>query len=256
MGRAGLSGVRAFVLAVVTLVPATAAAHAYIMQPPSRDVGEANLDARAKKFGPCGGSPRTNTPTQYEVGAEIEVKFEETIGHTGCYQIAFSPADDKDWVTLLQVNDPAGRQNVQTATVKLPAGVSCKDCTLVVRQLMFNRACEPDAAPNSVSAGDTYFSCADIRVGDFPDAGPTMPPPDGGVDDDEDDGNSSGGVSTTPTDGGGDTSSSGGGRRLTPVDSGDSGCSVALGATSSFSLCASLGFGALALVRRRRRAQR
>ena len=201
MGRAGLSGVRAFVLAVVTMAPATAAAHAYIMQPPSRDVGEPNLDARAKKFGPCGGSARTNMPTQYEVGAEIEVKFEETIGHTGCYQIAFSPADDKDWVTLLQVNDPAGRQNVQSATVKLPAGVSCKDCTLVVRQLMFNRACEADAAPNSISAGDTYFSCADIRVGDFPDAGPTMPPPDGG-DDDDDDGNSSGGVSTTPTDGG------------------------------------------------------
>ncbi|MBX3202447.1 MAG: lytic polysaccharide monooxygenase [Labilithrix sp.] len=254
MGRAGLSGVRAFVLAVVTLVPATAAAHAYIMQPPSRDVGEPNLDARAKKFGPCGGSVRTNMPTQYEVGAEIEVRFEETIGHTGCYQIAFSPADDKDWVTLLQVNDPAGRQNVQSATVKLPAGVSCKDCTLVVRQLMFNRACEADAAPNSISAGDTYFSCADIRVGDFPDAGPTMPPPDGG--DDDDDGNSSGGVSTTPTDGGGNTSSGNGGRRLTPVDSGDGGCSVALGATSSFSLIASLGLGALAFARRRRRSQR
>lgn len=248
MGRAGLSGVRAFVLAVVTLVPATAAAHAYVMQPPSRDVGEPNLDTRAHKFGPCGGSPRTGMPTQYAVGAEIDVRFEETIGHAGCYQIAFSPADDKDWVTLLQVDDPAGRQNVQTAKVKLPAGVSCKDCTLVVRQLMTG-TCGPDAAPNATGPRDTYFSCADIRVGDFPDAGPTMPPPDGG--DDDDDGNSSGGVSTTPTDGGGNTSSGNGGRRLTPVDSGDGGCSVGWGgATGGVSVFAGAGLGFLAAIRR------
>ena len=238
---------------MIALAPATALAHAYVMQPPSRDMADPNKDARAKKSGPCGGSPRTGVPTQYAVGEEITVMWEETIGHTGCYQIAFSPADDKDWVTLAQVTDPDNSQGVQSAKVKLPAGVSCKDCTLVVRQLMLentgNTTCAPDAAPPP----STYYSCADIRVGDFPDAGPTQPPGDGGTDD-EGGGSSSGGVSTTPTDGGGKTTSSGS-RRLTEVDAGDGGCSVALGATSGFSLFASVGLGALAVLRRRRRRQ-
>jgi hypothetical protein len=232
------------------LAPATAMAHAYVMQPPSRDVGIANLDARAHKTGPCGGSPRVGMPTQYQPGQSIEVKFEETIAHQGCYQIAFSPAGDKDWVTLAQIDDPAGEQGVQTATVKLPAGVTCKDCTLVVRQLMIGMACAPNAVP---PANNTYFSCADIRVGDFPDAGPSVPPtpsdPDGGT--------SSGGVTTTPTDGGGKTAppgTTGGGRKLTPVDAGDDGCSVGWGATGGFSLFASAGLGLLAVARRRRRS--
>ena len=84
MGSRSLEGVRALAVAVVMLVPATATAHAYVMQPPARDlVSQASKDARAHKFGPCGGVPRTNTPTQYDVGAEIEVKWEETIGHSG-----------------------------------------------------------------------------------------------------------------------------------------------------------------------------
>jgi hypothetical protein len=234
------------------LAPATASAHAYVMQPPARDlVSQADKDARAHKFGPCGGVGRIGTPTQYEVGAEIEVKWEETIGHIGCYQIAFSPADDKNWVTLAQIDDPGNSQGVQSAKVKLPAGVSCKDCTLVVRQIMLNAICPPNAVPNATSAGDTYFSCADIRVGDFPDAGPTMPPVDGGTDDDDDGETSSGGVSTTPTDGGGKTSS--GSRRLNSVDSDEGACSVAYGATGGFSLVATAGLGLLALARRRRR---
>ncbi len=247
MGRGSLKGIGAFVVGFYMMVPATAMGHAYIKDPPSRDVGEADLNARAKKIGPCGGSPRTGVPTQYAVGQEITVEWEETIGHTGCYQIAFSQADDKNWVTLDQINDPANVQGVQSAKVKLPAGVSCKDCTLAVLQLMIDRECQPNEAP---VAGKTYYSCADIRVGDFPDAGPTKPPADTG---DEDGGSSSGGVSTTPTDGGGKTGSSPGSRRLNGVDAGDGGCNVAFGATGGFSLFASLGLGALALVRRRRR---
>ena len=249
-----LKRVRAFVVGFYVVIPGTAMGHTYIMQPPARDATETNLDARAHKSGPCGGVPRTNVPTQYKVGEEIEVKWQETIDHEGCFQVAFSPGGDKDWVTLLQMDDPAGSQDdrIVTAKVKLPAGVSCKDCTLVVRQLMIGKECATDAAPNSTGPGDTYFSCADIRVGDFPDAGPTLPSGSG----DEDGGTgSSSGVSTTPTDGGGKTGSSGGSRRLSEVDAGDTGCNVALGGASGFSLFASVGLGALALVRRRRRAQ-
>jgi Lytic polysaccharide mono-oxygenase, cellulose-degrading len=256
MGSGNLQVARAIAASFVLFVPMAASAHAYIKDPPSRDVAEANLNARAKKAGPCGGSPRTSTPTQFAVGQEITVTWEETIGHTGCYQIAFSPANDKDWVTLAQIDDPAEKQNVQSAKVKLPAGVSCKDCTLVVRQLMLeneqNKTCARDAAPPPTN---TYYSCADIRVGDFPDAGPTLPPSDGGSGDGDDGENSSGGVSTTPTDGGGKTNGANGGRRLSSVDADAGGCSIALGATSGFSLATSIALGLMAVARRRRRRQ-
>lgn len=237
---------------VAVLVPATAAAHAYVMQPPSRDLGIANLDARAHKTGPCGGSPRVGMPTQYEPGATVQVKWQETIGHRGCYQIAFSPANDQNWVTLKQVDDPGNNPDdmIYTDTVTLPAGVTCKDCTLVVRQLMIGVACTPDAAP---PAADTYFSCADIRVGDFPDAGPSVPPT---PIEDAGGGSTSGGPTTTPTDGGGKTSTPGaspGSRKLSSVDAGDDGCSIGWGATGGFSLVTSSGLALLALARRRRR---
>jgi hypothetical protein len=230
-------------------------AHAFVDQPPSRDTGIVNLDARSHKTGPCGGSPRGAMPTQYQPGQTIPVKFKETISHQGCFQIRFSPANDDNWVTLKQVDDPAGPANNvdtdYTEMVTLP-NTPCKDCTLQVLQLMLGRACVANEPP---PAGNTYFSCADIRVGDFPDAGPTMPPADGGTGE-EDSGTSSGGVSTTPTDGGGKTGNgaSPGSRKLTPVDSGDDGCNVGWGATSGFSLFASAGLALLAVARRRRRS--
>lgn len=253
MGSGSLKGIGAFVFGVCVLAPSTALGHAFIDSPPSRDTGITNLDARAHKSGPCGGSPRTNMPTQYQPGQTIPVKFKETIGHRGCFQIRFSPANDQNWVVLKQVDDPAGPATGEpdvdyTEMVKLP-DTPCENCTLAVLQLMINRACGANETPPD---NNTYYSCADIRIGDFPDAGPTMPPPDGGADD-QDGGSSSGGVSTEPTDGGGKTGTSPGSRRLTPVDSNDGGCSVAFGATGGFSLFASVGLGALALVRRRRR---
>jgi MYXO-CTERM domain-containing protein len=248
---------RLAVVAVVLLVPATALAHAYVMRPPSRDVGIANLDQRAHKTGPCGGSPRTGMPTAYDAGATINVRWHETIDHRGCYQIAFSPAGDKDWVTLKQVNDPVGGGDagVYNTQVTLPAGVSCKDCTLVVRQLMIGRACEPNEPP---PANNTYFSCADIRVGSFPDGGATMPPDpeesDAGGGEEEEE-TTSGGPTTVPTDGGGKTtgSSSGGTRRLQATDEDSGGCSVGRGVTGSLALVPLAALGLLAVGRRRRR---
>ncbi len=191
---------QALSFSLITLAPAVAGAHAYVMEPVSRDaVLVADLNARAYKGdqGPCGvirGSstplPRTNTPTQYDVGQTITVKWQETIDHRGCFQVLFSEANDENWQILGQWDDPQGSpaNEITTKQVKLPDGVSCKDCTLSVRQLMTGAECPPNA--ESVPA-TTYYSCADIRVGDFPDAGPTQPPGEN-EEEEEDSGTSSG----------------------------------------------------------------
>lgn len=259
-GRSGLSERRCYrllvllptrcvvlVSAAAALWPATANAHAFIADPPSRDTAITNLDDRAHKTGPCGGSPRIGMPTRYAVGASVDVDFTETIGHRGCFQVLFSPANDADWVLLQQIDDPAGPFSGEpaksyTAKVTLPAGVTCESCTLAVRQLMKGAACAPNATP---SGNDTYYSCADIRVGDFADAGPSRPP-------------------TTPADGGtastpsadpetepDDTPASGGSRRVSSTaDAG--GCNAGGGHATLPVLALAASAIALAWQRRRR----
>jgi len=253
---ARLEGVR-LVVAVAALaavaVPASAFGHAYVMTPSSRDVGVANLDDRAHKSGPCGNNTRLK-PTQYEAGAPVLVKWQETIDHQGCFQIAFSPAADKDWVILKQINDPAGTPDnfIWQDTVTLPT-TPCKSCTLVVRQLMIGQACTPNQ--NDLDAS-TYYSCADICIGDDCGDGGAQPTVDGG-------GVDAGGPVTNPTDGGGkmvgddeDEGSGGLGRTGLRSGAGDEGCSVAFGATSGVSFAAFAGVLGLALARRLRQRQR
>jgi hypothetical protein len=243
-------------VAAVLIAPATALAHTYILQPPPRDVAVADLNARAHKTGPCGSVPRTGPPVQYQPGETITVKFEETINHTGCFQIAFSAADDQNFVTLKQLPDTQGVQ-VYTTTVTLPAGVTCPACTLQVRQLMLegtaNPVCAPDAAPPDGTAGlgSTYFSCADICVG------PVCAAADAGTPTSDAGASSSGGPTTVPTDGGGKMVPDGGSGTsgATPdLQSGNGGgCAVGLGATTGASLVLTAGLFGLALARRRRR---
>lgn len=259
---------RALVVAAFVLVPGTAAAHAYIKVPPARNIDEPNLTTRGGiKTGPCG-TPRTaKPPTQYTMGAQVQVMLHETVAHTGCFQVHFSPANDANWVKLGQLDDPGGLtgnvggiQGQSVINVTLPAGVTCQACTLRVTQIMSGTLCSANG--NQEPGANTYFSCADIRVGDFPDAGPTTPPPppmDAGTDP----GSSSGDPNTDPTPGNGNGSSSSSGnegttpgsRRLGSNNStnDDGGCTI--GSTSR-----DLGVGAglaalvglLALVRRRR----
>ena len=253
-------GFRTLLLCAIVGAPATAFAHAYVMQPPPRDIGEPDLNSRAHKSGPCGGIPRTGKPTQYDAGATITVKFEETIAHQGCFQIGFSPANDTNFTTLKQIDDPAGMLGTPiTTTVTLPTGVTCPACTLVVRQLMQGTTCPANADP-AASLQGTYYSCADICVGaqcDQPDSGTTQT--DGGGGDSGapgTDGGSSGGPAT-PTDGGGDAAPPGSGSsgtRAPNLHNGDGdGCSVTLGTTSGVSLAMTAALFGLALLRRRRK---
>jgi hypothetical protein len=240
---------RALAVAFVVAAPSLALAHTVMLTPQPRDMRDDH------KTAPCGAIARTNRCTQYEAGATIPVKWMETVDHTGCFQIALSQNNDQNFTILKQINDPAGTGGaVYPDTVKLPPGVTCTNCTLVVRQLMIDKACTTAPFQNDLDAS-TYYSCADIRIGDFPGAAPCEPPvaPDAGPGTPD---ASSGGPTTVPTDGGGKLVDGGGTSNGGPVDlhSGDGGgCSVALGATSGVSFAVTVGLFGLALLRRRRR---
>ncbi len=238
-------------LGVVTMIaaPATAFAHAHLTDPPSRP----GTNDTTIKIPECGGLPRSASFVQYDAGATITVKFKETIGHVGCYQVKLGDKNDSNWVTLTQINDLAGNQGDQQTTVTLPAGFTCESCTLQLRQLMNDGAGNPACGPDAGTAtSGIYYSCADIRIGDFPDAAPSA---DSGTPGDDDGGSSSGGPTTVPTDGGGKTTSDGnnaGSSRNLRAGEGDDGCNVGWGATSGFSFFVTAGIGLMALLRRRR----
>lgn len=50
-----------------------------------------------------------------------------------------------------------------TATVQLPAGVTCTQCTLQLRQIMLAAETDP-CPPATIAAGATYYTCADVTL--------------------------------------------------------------------------------------------
>ena len=252
-------GLAALAITSAVAVQSMALAHTVLVSPPPRDVGAANADQH--KNGPCGGVARAGTPTKYAPGATVTVKWKETVSHEGCFQIGFSAANDANFTVLKQIPDPAsGAGMVYTDTVTLPAGVSCPSCTLVVRQIMLDSAGTKTCAPNMVppsaggDAGSTYYSCADICVGDACTESDAGTPTDAGLDSSTPGKDS--GVGTTPTDGGGklvDAGKDDDDGAAPNLRSGDGGgCSVALGATTGVGFSAAAGLLGLALLRRRR----
>lgn len=263
-------GVGALALLGVVSVSGLAAAHAGFIAPAPRDQGSPNFASH--KVGPCGtdakGAPITRTgkmPAVYfgdqqgaPASATIEVEFEETVEHIGCYQVALSESgNDKDFKILIQTDDPNNNKGKHKISVPIPAGTRCENCTLQFRQVMKGSLCGNNAAPvDPVQAGiSTYYSCADVRLGNF-DAGP--PEVDSGP---VDPGGEDAGSSGTPGDGdNGATGSTDGttgtrGNRTGTSDASDeSGCSVGSHAGSGAPLAALAGLGlALVAVARRRR---
>ena len=252
--RTGRRGFRALFVTLLVVAPVTAYAHSRLVTPVPRDLSDAH------KTGPCGGLARTATYTQLDSGATIQVKFREGIDHAGCFQVALSQGDDQNFVTLTQIVDDGGTANTDyTLNVKLPSGVTCANCTLQLRQLMQGTAANPgppcaaDASPDLAING-TYYSCADIRIGSFPDAGGTVVDPEAGA------GGSSGSSGGSDDDAGDDPSAdpsgtSSGATRHPGGIANPGACSVAWGASSGLSLAAALGLIGVALVRRRRRSR-
>jgi len=261
-----------FVAGAFLFVAAEASAHAVLSSPPPRDT-TAHKDVAGDPTA-CGVA-RTAKFTSLTAGQMLTVNFNETVGHRGCFQIAFSMAGDKNFQLLGQKDDPADGTGARSMTVKIP-DVNCTDCTLQLMQLMNDKnggtPCPANADPALATSG-TYHSCADVHVTGAstgtPDSGTSSSDggtlPGGGGDDDDDSDSGTGGTDPGGSGGGGGTGGpdSGTGNAADPnspdLRAGEGeGCAVASGASSPLSAAgmAGLFLGMGAIVRRARRNRR
>jgi MYXO-CTERM domain-containing protein len=240
--------------------------------PPPRIAGTAGDDA--VKDGPCGASHTKGAAAQveYTAGQQVMIAFDETIDHTGCFQVALA-TDNATYALLAQKNDPADADidsrdvgAPRTITATLPAGVTCANCTIQLRQVMLetvpafpNAQCGAMQDIAQVPAGKVYFQCSDVDIvaAPVPDGGPVSSSSSGAA------ASSSGAAATSSTsgasagaDGGasgttpGAGSTDGIGARQNDGDLGDGGCQATPGTTSSaFALLVVAG---VALRRRQR----
>jgi hypothetical protein len=146
---------------VTTVMPSPAGAHV-VLDDPMRRYDE-------MKDGPCGrggaADGRTDRVTALDPGETFTVTWTETIDHVGSFRIAFDEDgdddDDFDAEVLYGAEDPRNESGrVWSADVTLP-DLECGNCTLQLTQVMTTG--EPEA-------GDVYFQCADLVVGDVPSA--------------------------------------------------------------------------------------
>ena len=152
----------------LVVAPALAHAHARLVTPTPRN----NQDGyKEPLLVPACGVARTGTQpvTDIAAGSRYFVEFEETVNHSGCFVVDFSTDNDQTWTQLAVVQHDTSLPTPRPydTYVDLPAGVTCAQCTMRVRQLMVS---DVGCPPASVPSGSTYYSCANIRlVG--PDAG-------------------------------------------------------------------------------------
>jgi hypothetical protein len=143
--------VRRAAVAAALLLPTLAFAHARLVWPPPRTT-------TILKTPPCGGVGPSGPATILTPGQPLEVEWVETVDHPGHYEIAFSPANDLGFVTLLgNVPDQAfatgATERTYSATIDVPS-TPCGACTLQLIQFM------SDHPPGS----QYYYSCTDIQI--------------------------------------------------------------------------------------------
>lgn len=161
----------------LVVVPSLAQAHARLVTPTPRNNQDGYKEPLAVPA--CGVARTAAQPvTDLPSGGRYQVEFEETINHSGCFVVDLSVGgNDQNWMQLAIVQHDTSQPTPRfyDTFVDLPAGVTCNQCTLRLRQLMVS---DVGCPPASVPSGGTYYSCANIRlVG--PDAG--TPPMDAGT---------------------------------------------------------------------------
>lgn len=152
------------------LHPTASSAHARLDTPPARDAGKPGADSHKDPNGPCGNIAPTASPVRLQAGSSIEVKWTETVNHPGCFLIALSTQKDPKLqgefsmqLANIKHTTQGAIPRAYTATVKLPDGVTCPQCTLQLRQIMLGSdtaACPPA----NVAYGATYYTCADVTL--------------------------------------------------------------------------------------------
>jgi hypothetical protein len=199
MYRHPLTVASAALAAGFQLLSSSAFAHIELQEPLNR-----YSDAKAgdNKSCPCGAGTtnrRCNKPdelsdpdrsedrvTTFAPGDTITVQFDEYVGHSGRFRIAFDPdgasLDHFNQNILLDEPDPVGNMGNMgqgskwSFQVKLP-DMECDNCSLQLIQAMDGNMTDPVLDP--VQRPSTYFQCADIRLvegtpaGGIPPANPT-----------------------------------------------------------------------------------
>ena len=184
----------------VQLLASSAAAHIELQAPMNR---YSDIKSGDNKSCPCG-SGTTNRScrkpeefsdpdrsadraTTFAPGDSIIVRFDEYVGHSGRYRIAFDPdgadLDDFNENILLDEPDPVGsagnigEDSLWEFEVILP-DMTCDNCTLQLIQVMDGNT--TDKVQNPVDRGGTYFQCADIVLaeGTLPGGIPPVDPTD------------------------------------------------------------------------------
>jgi hypothetical protein len=134
-------------------------AHARLKTPTPRN----NFTSNKTRALPCGGAGGSNSAADtpkaapvitYTEGQEIDILWEETVPHEGNYEFTISSNNDATFMTIpggvfADVN-PNKRQWVEK--LKLPAGITCENCTLRMIQNMNDDPNQP------------YKSCSDIKI--------------------------------------------------------------------------------------------
>ena len=257
-------------VATPLFVASSADAHVRMTAPGPRD----NMDNH--KAGPCGaGSVKAAIKSTFTSGQNISVELEETIDHRGCFVVDLATADNQTFQVLKIAQgggaaanflaDPANAVPLKrTVTATLPAGLTCNNCTLRVRQLMHTT--EVGCNENTVPASGTYFSCADVRINAavVPDAGAdsAVPAADSGIPASDGGTTSSGDAGMSTSDG--STVNPGGGGNggvdefedESPFAKNDSGCAMQPESGGSTLTLGALALAAVIATRRSRKNSR
>jgi hypothetical protein len=153
------------VAGLLALSSSIAAAHTVMTSPLPRDDSDSHKDPN----GPCGVARAASQPKLAGLYPQtpLNVTWQETVDHPGCFVIDFASSNDSGWQPLATVaHDATGATpRPYSTTVTLP-DIDCAECTLRIRQIMLNEEPAPGAAcpPASLDAGQTYYSCANLSV--------------------------------------------------------------------------------------------
>jgi MYXO-CTERM domain-containing protein len=164
---------------LLAVVPSAAFGHAGLRWPPPRCTAGNNVCTSIKSPAPCGNYPAgTGVRTDLVAGATVNVEFDETINHTGWFQLWISENGDSNYVLVQDQIPHNGAAPQPTFANPRPYSYAftvpntpCANCSLRLIQVMTDR-----------NPPTNYYSCADIQI--VPPGGPVdagVPNPDAAV---------------------------------------------------------------------------